>query len=125
MRRWTKTALHSRGVRSSVRYSVWVSLGRIYRVDYFGVTMVRMVTIVWINRECELLTCVLRTAFLHIIKSGYVTRNIYAKCHINSCILLSITTYIQGRIQDLEKMGSKVMYEAPKGGCLTFFRHNT
>ena len=53
-----------------------------------GVTIVRVVTIVQINCECGLFTCVFRTTFLPIIKrTGYTTRNIYTDCHVNSRIL--------------------------------------
>ena len=61
----------------------------------FGVAILRMVTIVRINRECGLFTCVLRTASPIIKITGHVTRNSYADCHVNSCILLRITKYIQ------------------------------
>ena len=97
LRPWTVTALPSvkvYGRRSSVQsvcqwgvFIVWTIL---------GVTIVRKVTIVRINPECGLSTCVLRTTFLSIIKrTGYVTRNTYADCHVSSRILLRITTYIQ------------------------------
>ena len=56
------TALPSGGVLSSVRYSLCLLLrqwGIFIGWTIFGVTIVRMVTFAWINREYGLFTCVL------------------------------------------------------------------
>ena len=65
----TTTAPPSVEVRSSVQYSVCLRQWVVFIGWTFSdVTIVRMVTSVRINTDCELFTCVLRTTFLPIIK---------------------------------------------------------